>query len=113
MFIATCLGLCLSVHVRTACQLPNQGSISLRQDVQSVSLNNFPPLVLISFKCLRGTFSISDTKILVLLVSLDNMACVLMKVQARRSNDRGSISGRKVSRSGHCVGNLFTKSCKD
>jgi len=111
MIMAICLGLCLTVHAHTACQLLSQGSISLGQDAQNVSVNNFLPLVLIRFMCLSGTYSISDTKTLALLVSLHNVACVLIKVQARRSNDRGSISGRQVCRSGDCVGNVFTKLC--
>lgn len=55
--------------------------------------------------------SISDTKTVALLASLDNVACVLIKVEARRSNDRGSISGRQVCRSGDSVGNVVTKLC--
>jgi hypothetical protein len=114
MIMTTFLGgLCLTVHARIACQRLSQGSISLGQDVQNISVNNFPPLVLIAFKCLSGTCSISDTKTLAVLVSLDNVACVLIKVQARLSNDRASISGRQVCRSGDCVGYMFTKLCND
>lgn len=113
MIMDTCLGLCLSVHAHPAYQLLNHGSISLRQDVQNASLNNARHLFLIRFKCLSGAFSLSDTNNLVLLVNLDNVAFVLIRLQARRPNDRGSISGRQVCRGGDCVRNWFAKLCDD
>jgi len=58
MILATYLGPCSTVLARTACQVLNQGNFSLGQDVQNVSENNFPPLVLIRFKSLSGTFGI-------------------------------------------------------